>query len=87
MPLTRHYDAAMDQETARAQLADVGREYATLIAAQETYEQHLADAVTAADSVGLPLWEIAELTNRHRNYVAYWTTPRRRTAPHPGAGR
>jgi hypothetical protein len=68
----------LDPDTARAQLDRVKERYDALITEWESYETDLERAVKDADPV-LPLWEIAERSGRHRNFVSQWTSVRRRS--------
>jgi hypothetical protein len=68
----------IDRDAIRRRLDEVGALHARLTQDWADYKAALADTVRAADEVGLPLWEIAERTRRHRNYVAPWTTTKRR---------
>lgn len=73
----------VDPDTARAQLDRMKVRYNQLLDDWERYERDLEAAVRDADKVRLPLWEIAERTGRHRNFVGNWTSVRRRTQNAP----
>jgi len=70
----------LEPDTARAQLDDTKKRYDELMAEWAVYTRDLEKAVKDADPV-LPLWEIAERTGRHRNYIDKWTSVRRRRRP------